>query len=41
MDTESFITHIKTESFYKNIANDVEKWFTYIPTFRKQMQGDL
>ena len=27
MDTDSFIIHIKTEDFYKNIANDVEKWF--------------
>ena len=27
MDTGSFIFHIKTEDFYKDIANDVEKWF--------------
>ena len=27
MDTDSFIIHIKTEIFYKDIANDVEKWF--------------
>ena len=27
MDLDSFIIHIKTEGFYKNIANDVEKWF--------------
>ena len=26
-DTDSFIIHIKTENFYKDIANDVEKWF--------------
>ena len=26
-DTDSFIIHIKTEDFYKEIANDVEKWF--------------
>ena len=25
MDTESFINHIKTKDFYKNIADDVEK----------------
>ena len=25
MDTDSFIMHIKTEDFYKDIANDVEK----------------
>ena len=27
MDTDSFIIHIKTEDFYEDIANDVEKWF--------------
>ena len=27
MDTYSFITHIKTEDFYKDIADDVERWF--------------
>ena len=27
MDTDSFIMHIKTEDFYKDIANDVEKPF--------------
>ena len=27
MDTDSFIIHIKTEDFYEEIANDVEKWF--------------
>ena len=26
-DTDSFVIHIKTEDFYKDIANDVEKWF--------------
>ena len=26
MDTDSFIMHIKTEDFYKDIANDVERW---------------
>ena len=25
--TDSFVIHIKTEDFYKDIANDVEKWF--------------
>ena len=25
MDTESFINHIKTKDFYKNIADDAEK----------------
>ena len=27
IDTDSFIIHIKTEDFYKQIANDVETWF--------------
>ena len=27
MDTDSFIMHIKTEDFYKDSANDVERWF--------------
>ena len=26
-DTDSFISYIKTEDFYKDIANDVERWF--------------
>ena len=26
-DTDSFVIHIKTEDFYKDIASDVEKWF--------------
>ena len=27
MDTDSFVLYIKTEDFYKEIANDVDKWF--------------
>ena len=27
MDTDSFVIHIKTEDFYKDIADDVAKWF--------------
>ena len=27
MDTDSFIMHIKTEDFYKDIASDIEKRF--------------
>ena len=27
MDTDSFIMHMKTEDFYKDIADDVEKRF--------------
>ena len=27
MDADSFIIHLKTENFYKDITHDVEKWF--------------
>ena len=27
MDTDSFIIHIQTDNFFKDIANDVDKWF--------------
>ena len=27
MDTGSFVIHIKTEDFYKDISKDIEKWF--------------
>ena len=27
IDTDSFVVHIKTEDFYKDIASDVERWF--------------
>ena len=27
MDTDRFIIHIKSKDFYKDIANDVKKWF--------------
>ena len=27
MDTESYVIYIKTEDFYEDIANDIEKWF--------------
>ena len=27
MDTDSLIMHIKTEDFYKDISNDLDKWF--------------
>ena len=26
-DTDSFVIYIKAEDFYKDIANDVERWF--------------
>ena len=27
MDTNSFIIHVKTEDIYKDIKEDVDKWF--------------
>ena len=27
MDTDSFVIHIQTEDFYKDVANDIEEWF--------------
>ena len=27
MDTDSFIIHVETEDFFKDIAKDVNKWF--------------
>ena len=27
MDTDSFIIYVETEDFYKDISNDVDKWF--------------
>ena len=27
MGTDSFIIHVKTEDFYKDIVDDVKKWF--------------
>ena len=27
MDTDSFVIYIKTEDFYKDIAEDVKEWF--------------
>ena len=27
IDTDSFIINIKTEDFYKDISNDIERWF--------------
>ena len=27
MDTDGFVIYIKTDDFYKDIANDVERWF--------------
>ena len=27
MDTDSFVIYIKTKDFYKDVANDVKRWF--------------
>ena len=27
MDTDSFIIYVETEDFYKDISNDIDKWF--------------
>ena len=27
MDTDSFIFTVKTDDFFKNISNDIDKWF--------------
>ena len=27
IDTDSFIIHIETDDFYKDISNDVNEWF--------------
>ena len=53
MDTDSFVINIKTEDFYKDIANDVEKWFDtskYLPIgingkvivkFKDELEGKI
>ena len=38
MNTDNFIIHIKTENFYEDIANDVEKWFD-TSTMMKMTKG--
>ena len=34
MDTDSFVMYIKTEDFYKDISNDIARWFD-TPNFNK------
>ena len=38
MDTDGFIMHIKTEDFYKDIADDVEKYDTSNYTIERPSQ---
>ena len=35
MDTDSFGIYIKTEDFYNDIANDVERWFEDVKVKKK------
>ena len=39
-DTDSFVIHIKTEDFCKDIANDVERWFD-TPNYDKNDERPL
>ena len=41
MDTDSFIMHINTEDFYKDIADDVEKRFGLIRQIMKSIDHYL
>ena len=41
MDTDSFIMHIKTEDFYKDIAHDVEKRFDTSISIMKSIDHSL
>ena len=40
MDTDSFIMHIKTEDFYEDIADDVEKTFDTSNYKRSSIEAD-
>ena len=40
IDTDSFIIHIKTDDFYKDISADVDKWFD-ISNFNKNVNRTL
>ena len=39
-DTDSFVVHIKTEDFFADISNDVEKWFD-TSNYDKKMKDHL
>ena len=44
MDTDSFIIKIKTQEFYKDIADDVVKWFdtsNYSENGRRPLSGGM
>ena len=38
VDTDSFVMHIKTEDFYKDIARDVERWFDILTMMKRTLQ---
>ena len=40
MDTDSSVMHIKTDDFYKDISNDVDRWFD-TSNFNKSDNGPL
>ena len=40
MDTDSFILYVETEDFYKDIGNDVNKWF-YTSNYSKDINRPL
>ena len=40
MDTDSFVMHIKTDDFCKDISNDVDRWFD-TSNFNKSDKGPL
>ena len=40
-DTDSFISYTKTEDFYEDITNDVERWFDTSNSSKKPLQTDV
>ena len=40
MDTDSFIIYVKTNDFYKDISNDIDKWF-HTSNYRKDIDRPL
>ena len=39
MDSDSFVIHIKTKDFYKDIADEVKKWFD--TSFKDELVGKI
>ena len=40
-DTDSFIINIKTEDFFEDISNDVERWFNTTSDYEKNDKRPL